>query len=457
MTDKFNFGELVLKADELKGSRSASSKKKAAAPVFECVASSGADFVIKRTTASTSKLLVMLVSQEQYYVKDEKKGELTALTDKTLSSFFSGFGESSVHIGCSWLDSFTNNKSNRDGLLTMIKAKGFKQVATSGLLDFSDFIGYHGFNSSYARRRIGELSLLVEKSSPLVKHIAEVAASVPQNKQHLFTDNFDQFLQVLDVYGLDRTREFINRYAENAFFTEGSDLADAQLYPLSELLSIVPTREGIEASKYCVRQHVYGDPVSFQFDKLCDYLFDQSAREGMTSLRDWLTYWKDTLLLQIYLSGKIVDKYPHNLLSVHQILSTEASHMRKIVDTERWAKADATMRDYDYAPEGKYLVTHPTSPEAMRDEAVAQSNCLASYIDSVLAGRCMIFFVRKANDPDSSFLTIEVNRAGELAQVKARFNREADDDSMRFVAQWCRDKGIGLGGYARRAEKLLTA
>ena len=456
MTDKFNFGELVLKADELRESRSASSKKKAAAPVFECVASSGADFVIKRTTASTSKLLVVLVSQEQYCVKDERKGELAALTDKALSSFFSGFGESSIHIGCSWLDCFTNNKANRDGLLTMIKVKSFKQVATSGLIDFNDFIGCHGFNSSYAKRRIEELSSLVEKSSPVVKHIAEVATSVPQCKQRLFTDNFDQFLQVLDVYGLDRTREFINRYAENAFFTEGSDLADAQLFPLSELLSIVPTRKGIEANRYCVRQHAYGDPVSFQFDKLCDYLFNQSAREGVTSLRDWLTYWKDTLLLQIYLSGKIVDKYPHNLLTTHQILSTEAAHIRKIVDKERWAKADATMRDYDYAPKGKYLITHPASPEAMREEAVAQNNCLASYIDSVLAGRCMIFFARKANDPEKSFLTIEVNHASELAQVKARFNREADDDSMRFVAQWCREKGISLGGYASRANKLLA-
>lgn len=457
MADKFNFGELVLKADELEATRPAAPKKKAAAPVFECVASSGADFVIKRTTATTSKLLVILVSQEQYYVKDENKGELNALTNKTLSSFFTGFGENAICIGCSWLDCFTNSKSNREGLLTTIKAKGFKQAAMSGLLDFNDFVGYHGFNPSYARRRIEELSSLAEKSSPVVKHVAEVAASVPQSKQRLFTDNFDQFLQVLDVYGLDRTREFINRYAESAFFTEGSDFADAQLYPLSELLSIVPTRKGIEASKYCVRQHTYGDPVSFQFASLCDYLFNQSAREGVVSLRDWLTYWKDTLLLQIYVSGKIVDKYPHNLLTSHQILSAEASRMKKIVDEEKWAKAEATMRNYDYAPEGKYLITHPESPDAMRSEAVAQNNCLSSYIDSVLEGRCMIFFARKASDPEKSFLTIEVNRAGELAQVKARFNREADDDSMRFVAQWCRDKGITLGGYAHRADKLLAA
>lgn len=457
MENAIDFGKLVLKGDVTEAVQKTAPKKKAAAPVFECIASSGVDFVVKRTTATTSRLLVMLVSQDQYYVKDERTGVIEMLTDKVLESFFQGLGDKCLHIGCSWLEHFSNSKTSREALTTLVRMKGFKQAAICGLVDFGKYFDYRGqFNARAANTHINRLSHYAEASMPLMKYIGEVSTRIPHSKKELLDANAEALLAIFKTYGLDRSREFIDRFIGSAAFESADDTREAQLQGLSELLSIIPTRAGIVASRYRVKQHAaYGTPVSFQFDKLCDYLFDQSAHEGFTSLWDWLVNWKDTLLLQLYVSGKIVDKYPDNLLSAHQILSSEAARMQKAIDEKRWAKAETAMRDFDYAPEGsKYIVIHPTTPDAMRAEAVAQSNCLASYIDRVIEGRTMIFFVRKASDPEKSLLTIEVSSSFELRQVKARFNREADSDAMLFVAQWCREKGISLGAYAGRMAAL---
>ena len=460
MENTINFGELVLAGDALKGSQKPAAQKKASEPVFKCVASSGADFVIKRTTASTSRLLVMLVSQEQYYIKNERTGEIIPLSLKALNSFFQGFGESKIFVGCSWLEYFTNNKTQRETLAHIVTKRGFKQAATNGLITFDKFFGRYGYgcgNNPY--ELMEEIGSYTDTSAALIKYIGETASKLPTQRKQLLTSNIKPLVEVFKVYGLDRARNFIDRFVECSAFVNAEDTRRVDLEPLVDALSIVPTNEGIVAYSYRIEQQASGKPVSFQFDKLCDYLFNQSAREGFIDMREWLTDWKDSLLLQLYVSGKIVDKYPSNLLSVHQILSTEAARMKKVIDQTRWNKAEAAMREYDYAPEGSdYFVTHPATPDDMRAEAVAQSNCLSSYVDKVVNGRCMIFFARKASEPNKSLLTIEVSTSKmELIQVKARFNHEADDESMSFVARWCEAKGISLGIYEQRVTSLPAA
>ena len=463
MSNTINFGELVLEDGAIVTSQKTTTRKKAAAaPVFECVASSGADFAIRRTTATTSKMLVMLVSQEQYYIKNEKSSELIALSEKSLDSFFQGLGEDSIHIGCSWIAQFNNSKEAREALATIVRVLGFKQAATNGLMSFErHFDRYGNHNWRGATEEITNIALHTETCAPLVKHIGAVSAGLNSQQKTFLSRNVCFIMAAFNAYGLDRTRELVDRLVTSAAFASiGSQetRSIANLAALAELLAIVPTRAGITTYTNAVWQEAHGKPITFQFDKFCGYLFEQSAREGFLDLGSWLLNWKDTLLLQLYVSGKITDKYPANLLTTHQILSTEAAHMKKTIDEEAWRKAEAKMAELDFFPESDdYHIIHPATPQDMRDEAVAQNNCLAGYIGKVLSGHCMIFFARRTDAPNKSLLTIEVSSNLQLMQVKARFNNEADDESMAFVTRWCREKGISLGMYKNRANALMAA
>lgn len=55
-----------------------------------------------------------------------------------------------------------------------------------------------------------------------------------------------------------------------------------------------------------------------------------------------------------------------------------------------------------------YLIRPAMSAREMMDEANAQHDCLASYIDRYASGRTNIWLMRSTNDPDTPLVTIEV-------------------------------------------------
>ena len=65
-------------------------KREQPAPEFERVLMDGADCAFRRRCGSRSQLLVLLVTQGQYYVTDERTGSRHALTTARLGTFCKG-------------------------------------------------------------------------------------------------------------------------------------------------------------------------------------------------------------------------------------------------------------------------------------------------------------------------------------------------------------------------------
>lgn len=65
-------------------------KRKQPAPEFERVLADGADGAFRRRCGNRSQMLVLLVTQGQYYVTDERTGSRHELTTARLGSFCKG-------------------------------------------------------------------------------------------------------------------------------------------------------------------------------------------------------------------------------------------------------------------------------------------------------------------------------------------------------------------------------
>ena len=72
----------------------------------------------------------------------------------------------------------------------------------------------------------------------------------------------------------------------------------------------------------------------------------------------------------------------------------------------------------------------------MIDEARQQNNCLKSYIQSFLEGKTNIFFLRKEEEPETSFVTIEVHN-GKLNQACLAYNKEPGKETKKIIQKWC--------------------
>ena len=62
-------------------------------------------------------------------------------------------------------------------------------------------------------------------------------------------------------------------------------------------------------------------------------------------------------------------------------------------------------------------------------------NCLAGYVGKFTEGDCLILFMRRANEPERSYATVEIV-GGEVVQAKLARNRAVPESEMRILHDW---------------------
>lgn len=126
------------------------------------------------------------------------------------------------------------------------------------------------------------------------------------------------------------------------------------------------------------------------------------------------------------------DKYPRNFLTTHTIACRNYNRLKQQFDE----KSFQNRRNPKYECKiGKYIFLYPEKIDDIRSEAVSQNNCVASYVQSVIDGKCHILFMRKKEEPDKSLVTIEVKN-NKIVQAKGRFNRDLTNEEEVVVEKW---------------------
>lgn len=126
------------------------------------------------------------------------------------------------------------------------------------------------------------------------------------------------------------------------------------------------------------------------------------------------------------------DKYPRNFLTTHTIACRNYNRLKQQFDE----KSFQNRRNPKYECKiGKYIFLYPEKIDDIRSEAVSQNNCVASYVQSVIDGKCHILFMRKKEEPDKSLVTIEVKN-NKIVQAKGRFNRDLTNEEEIVVEKW---------------------
>lgn len=123
--------------------------------------------------------------------------------------------------------------------------------------------------------------------------------------------------------------------------------------------------------------------------------------------------------------------------------AAEMSRFAEVVSDPSYLSLTTSLTDMDRTvfADDSYEIIAPKEMADLFSEGHNMHNCVATYINSVIYGRCKIYFLRRKKDPDKSFGTIEVRR-GCLIQAKGVCNRYLDIDSQVFVRKWCKYKNL---------------
>lgn len=185
--------------------------------------------------------------------------------------------------------------------------------------------------------------------------------------------------------------------------------------------------------EYCSRFFNICDRYGYTPKSLLDYIDYLVTYEAISS--DYpskiLGEIADNCNMLSQMSDKY-DRYPRHFLTSHQITSRTYQRWKQEFNEELFAKRVNTKMEVAI---GDYKFIYPKTTKDIKDEAVQQSNCVASYIDKVINGSCDIILMRKKNDVENSLVTVEI-RNNKVVQARQRFNEPVNESEQKALDKY---------------------
>ena len=170
--------------------------------------------------------------------------------------------------------------------------------------------------------------------------------------------------------------------------------------------------------------------VNFEKRRLWEYILNATCVGRGRHLENYLSDWKDYIMMTLAVDKKVRDKYPEHVQVAHDIISEKYDYVKTSVEEMKLMEVteipalicDVNTMDYQF----RVL----RSPNAFCEEASQNSNCVASYITRCAAGSTIVGSFRPRDD-ECTELTVEVSPdTYKFIQIKGKFNREATEKEM---------------------------
>ena len=175
-------------------------------------------------------------------------------------------------------------------------------------------------------------------------------------------------------------------------------------------------------------------------DSDLELLTEKQIREFGNCANDWMDYMEWSKELGHEMKSKYV-LFPKSLKLAHnktmkeyQIREKKVEHAKMLRDRR---KVNQILKYESHLLEDKikkedYFLKIPTDWKEIRKEGDLLGHCVESYISSIAEGKCQIYFLRKKEEPDKPFYTMEWAN-GKIRQCRGKGNCGYDDKVASFV------------------------
>ena len=420
--------EFAAEADILKEVKDAEEEtkksKKRSETTWELTMNNYPDFVIRKITGRSWKMLVVMVSKGVGYLKDSKGSKKLTVDDvDLLAGFLRGMPK--IEIPNSWIDYLGSGIVEAKSLLYILIhpdiMEGYKNHCGPQYKRNVECIKaekvYNNWQTAYSMH-----ANLMKKYSTNRKALDLIISSPNFVKDIKERWGIDNVYDYLDHFTLSLVQLSKNRYGWNSEKYESLDVYD---YYGRTKESLIPK-------------------CDMQYTRFRDYALYDAYRLGYgDNINSFFNVWDDTLNMEKLIYDKIKDKYPENLQTLHDILAYKAKLLKQEIDKKKFQAQVEKACQYEDAV-GDYVFIAPKVVQDFYDEAEMQQNCLASYVDRFTNGECIIMFMRMKNTPEESLVTIEV-RSGKVIQQYQSRNRLTTEEQKAAIEQWIKNlnkKGV---------------
>ena len=405
------------------------------APRFEVAFASGADWAARRVEGERSSVLVLMVTQGQYYVRDERTGRVRAATGSTLKTFARGAGwDSDAALTPPWLASPISDLTAKEceNLMTVLADPSLRELTKRGMLRIERLSLQRTLRPWMSEDWEGALrdraALRAAWKAASEAHGEQAAARCLA--RHLLgcrrggeTDVFcglGHAAALAERLSNDTMREVVRAVVEHE---RGLGSASSALMLVFDACTEIAAQGEVDQRAF-VRQ------------------VRSLAERSEAAEANLFLPWREALRRQRMCLGTIEQRYPQDPQGVlDELWRIEMTHRYDACDPAVRRRAEA-LADREWS-DGTHMVIAPRSCADIAEEGNAMHNCICTFIDAYARGACEIYFVRSCADPSEPLVDVEV-RQGSLRQAFQSRNRPLTDEQRSFVAAWCAEKGIRI-------------
>ena len=285
------------------------------------------------------------------------------------------------------------------------------------------------------------------------KLICELLDSPINDYENTFAELFCEGTTVSSITGLDNCAwKTYLKYFENS----NTAIHEYRLYltlvkkynvlpgEISKMIEMIKNGKEVKVSyiEFCDVITLL-EESTYSFKGLLNYLKKQQRQNSITP-RNTLSLLKDyhnmcrELDIEPYIKPDNIKKTHDDIVDIYN----QFVKKKKEKETEKYKKAFETQKHRleKYLYEDNNLkVVLPTCPADLILEGQNQHNCVASYIPSHANQSTNIFFIRKKENPDESYITVEINeKTHKVVQARYKHNKDLNRQDKEFVDKWLR-------------------
>ncbi|WLR54854.1 PcfJ domain-containing protein [Mesobacillus subterraneus] len=202
-----------------------------------------------------------------------------------------------------------------------------------------------------------------------------------------------------------------------------------------------------QACDHLLTGSYYQDKLNFilkhspSLARIMKYALSQMKKDTKRyySVTSLITNWKDYLDECIELKMDIKQEsilMPNNLHKAHQKTTRAIKIKNDEVINKKIALQQRQLDRYRFEKDG-LLIRPAVSSIEMFDEGENLNHCVGRYADRYAKGEIVIMFIRKADQPEKSYYTVELYRnTNEIVQCRGKNNSNPGKDVEKFLKDY---------------------